>query len=61
MNLVTFPLRVKPELKTAISGLAASETLRGRALVENRSQNDLINSVMKLYLSENPYRQKTVS
>ncbi len=52
MNLVTFPLRVKPELKTAISV---------RALLENRSRNDLINSVLKLSLSENPYRQKTAS
>ena len=61
MNLVTFPLRVKPELKTAISDRAVPRLQRDRAQVENRSQNDLINSVMKLYLSENPYRQKTVS
>ena len=61
MNLVTFPLRVKPELKTAISDHAVPRLQRDRALLENRSQNDLINSVMKLSLSENPYRQKTVS
>ena len=52
MANTVFPLRMQPQLKEAI---------RDRAKIENRSQNDLINSVIKLYLSDNPYRQKTAS
>lgn len=41
MSLVTFPFRVKPELKQAICD---------RALVENRTQTDLIRRAVKEYL-----------
>lgn len=51
MKLVTFPLRVKPELKQAI---------RDRAQIENRTQTDLIREAVKLYLLT-PYKQKTAS
>ena len=51
MKLVTFPLRVKPELKQAI---------RDRAQIENKTQTDLIREAVKLYLLT-PYKQKSVS
>ena len=41
MSLVTFPLRVQPELKEAI---------RDRAMVENRTQTDLIREAIQRYL-----------
>ncbi len=44
LNLITFPLRVKPELKEAI---------RDHAKVENRTQTDLIREAVQLYLLAN--------
>ena len=52
MNRAVFLLRMPEDLRQAI---------RDRAKLENRSQNNLINSLIKLYLKENPYSRKTVS
>ena len=60
MNLVTFPLRVKPELKTAISDHAVPRLQRDRARVENRTQTDLIREAVKRYLLT-PDNRKTAS
>ncbi len=51
MSLKTFPLRVKSELKQAISD---------RAKIENRTQTDLIREAVKLYLLT-PNNRKTAS
>ena len=52
MTKTVFPLRLESQLKEAI---------RDRAKLENRSQNDLISSVMQSHIIENPYKGKTAS
>ena len=51
MKLVTFPLRVKPEVRQAI---------RDRAKMEKITQTALIRKAVNLYLLT-PYKQKTAS
>ena len=51
MNLSVFPLRMQPQLKEAI---------RDRAMIENKTQTDLIRKAVKIYLLT-PYNRKTAS
>ena len=49
LSLITFPLRVRPELKEAICD---------RAKVENRTQTDLIREAVETYLSTDKKRRE---